>query len=892
MKVRKISSTAETQKALVSVIVLNYNHKDTIIATLDSIKVQTYNNIELIITDDNSTDDSMNLVESWVERNKKYFKDVKIIYSEKNTGVSGNCNRGVRISKGHYVKLIAADDMLCDFYLEKMMIGIKDNDLAFCYVCMFTNENDLKLAPEELDHAPTSLDTYTLSPRQLYKKQLMRNDFNAPAALIKRTVFDEVCYFDENYPMMEDLPFWLSCVKAKKKIVFVEIYGVLYRRSPKSISLGVSPYANGEQSSTQARFKSDFDRFMKVRRRKMIKNLMFRQMYFSFGEQFFKRITTKYQKHEKIKKIISKYLVVFAPFAMLSRRSNRIDRRIEQKRKKEERSYRLKLSLLDLEKQYKDDLFAAKRSLMFRLRAFPLTKNDKLRIKKIKKDYISKKKNILHKHARRKNKVISYLYTWHQIVLRFVEKMSLKGIPIFFRYVVLVLSPIAIFEKLNKARNVNCKTDCDTEAINTKLRFRFKNEPSYKDDELSKKDWESVFNREILLQYEYQNKKKIGKKIKILFIVHLKMCFSSYESIYLAMKKAKKISASFLIVPKKQPGMNPFFEYDEGLIEYIDGSGYDYEIGYENHSWKSIFDFNPDGIFYQTPYNFQIPAVYSYDLRFAFPNIFYTPYGPWVMDKSVKKFIEAGIEPELFDNCYKVFMDKFSLEMLEHAAPKYSQKCVISGSPKVDFYKSNFIKDTYCWRNKESNNRKKVIWMPRWGLAEGRSSFPDYYKYFENLVNEKKIEFVMRPHPFLWGDLIATKYFSQKEHKKMVESFTSPFNSNIDYGIDYREGLLSCDFLVMDFSSIVYEFLPTGKPIIYTKKDNTLLDSRISDACYIVSNQNELEATVDMLLLGDDPLKQKRQNIIKDLEFFPHNNKTNGSFITDFIIKEYESGMK
>ncbi len=58
---------------LVSVLVITYNSEKYVIETLNSIKNQTYNNLELIISDDNSQDNTINLCEHWVNENKSFF---------------------------------------------------------------------------------------------------------------------------------------------------------------------------------------------------------------------------------------------------------------------------------------------------------------------------------------------------------------------------------------------------------------------------------------------------------------------------------------------------------------------------------------------------------------------------------------------------------------------------------------------------------------------------------------------------------------------------------------------------------------------------------------------------------------------------------------------------
>ena len=94
---------------LVSVIVPSYNHENYVIEALDSIKEQSYNNIELIIIDDGSTDDSRLQIKKWCQENKLSFSD--LIYVEQpNNGVSSALNRGIKLSSGEFLSICASDD--------------------------------------------------------------------------------------------------------------------------------------------------------------------------------------------------------------------------------------------------------------------------------------------------------------------------------------------------------------------------------------------------------------------------------------------------------------------------------------------------------------------------------------------------------------------------------------------------------------------------------------------------------------------------------------------------------------------------------------------------------------------------------------------------------------
>ena len=85
---------------LVSVIIVSYNSADTILDTLESIKAQSYTDIELIISDDGSKDKTIEISENWLKLNGHCFSSSKLLTVKSNTGISANCKKCVEIASG------------------------------------------------------------------------------------------------------------------------------------------------------------------------------------------------------------------------------------------------------------------------------------------------------------------------------------------------------------------------------------------------------------------------------------------------------------------------------------------------------------------------------------------------------------------------------------------------------------------------------------------------------------------------------------------------------------------------------------------------------------------------------------------------------------------------
>ncbi len=85
---------------LISVIVITHNSSDFILETLDSIRLQTYEGIELIISDDASTDETVSICTDWLKEHKKRFVGASLLRHPEQGGIAVNCNRGFFASNG------------------------------------------------------------------------------------------------------------------------------------------------------------------------------------------------------------------------------------------------------------------------------------------------------------------------------------------------------------------------------------------------------------------------------------------------------------------------------------------------------------------------------------------------------------------------------------------------------------------------------------------------------------------------------------------------------------------------------------------------------------------------------------------------------------------------
>lgn len=129
-------------KELISIIVPIYNAENQIRKCIDSILGQTYKNIELILVNDGSDDESPRICDEYAQQDLR----VKVIHKE-NGGVSSARNKGITVSKGEYIGFVDSDDWLETDMYEYLLKSIKLNsaDVACCgYYKEFEDKTEVK----------------------------------------------------------------------------------------------------------------------------------------------------------------------------------------------------------------------------------------------------------------------------------------------------------------------------------------------------------------------------------------------------------------------------------------------------------------------------------------------------------------------------------------------------------------------------------------------------------------------------------------------------------------------------------------------------------------------------------------------------------------------------
>ena len=229
---------AKKEQPLVSVPVITYNSSETVIETLDSIYNQTYPNLELIISDDCSTDNTVALCEEWIAQHAERFVRTEMLTVEKNTGPTANGDRGGRACRGEWIKGIAGDDLLAEDCVTEFVNYVQshpDCRMCICDLDLFSTEVEISKEHYERYRHYTEMAMGDLDYQQ--KEILKDSCLPGPAWFTSKKLFDEMGGLDTSgkYPG-EEWTFSTKVLFNNYRFHVIDKKLVKYRVSPTSIS--------------------------------------------------------------------------------------------------------------------------------------------------------------------------------------------------------------------------------------------------------------------------------------------------------------------------------------------------------------------------------------------------------------------------------------------------------------------------------------------------------------------------------------------------------------------------------------------------------------------------------------------------------------------------------
>ena len=170
-----------------------YNSEKTVQKSIDSILNQTYTNFELLIVDDFSSDNTLQIIESNYSHNKK----IRLFQNKSNIGLTKSLNYLVQHSKGDFIARQDSDDLSFPNRLQKQIEHFNNYNIDFCTSRAIRSDNNRKIPGY----------SYFI-PKKIITK--FKNPFIHGTLMIKKDVLREIGYYDERFYYAQDFKLFID----------------------------------------------------------------------------------------------------------------------------------------------------------------------------------------------------------------------------------------------------------------------------------------------------------------------------------------------------------------------------------------------------------------------------------------------------------------------------------------------------------------------------------------------------------------------------------------------------------------------------------------------------------------------------------------------------------
>jgi len=266
----------------VSVIIPTYNRSNYLYSAIKSVLNQTFEDFEIIVVDDASTDNTRKVVDK--------FEDERIYYlrHNKNRGGSASRNTGIKHSRGKFIAFLDDDDLWVQNKLEKQLDSVNKNlEIGAVYTGAWTINDGGKITSVKIP-----------SLRGNIFPDILKKNYvgSCSMVLVRKECFDKIGLFDENLPAGQDWDMWIRLAKHYRFDCVRECL-VLYRVHEKRIS--TNPYAKMQAAKLICKkFSKELNTSVNHRR-------ILGYWHYRFGMHYCRCGDTREGKKEFVKAIIN-----------------------------------------------------------------------------------------------------------------------------------------------------------------------------------------------------------------------------------------------------------------------------------------------------------------------------------------------------------------------------------------------------------------------------------------------------------------------------------------------------------------------------------------------------------------------------------------------------------
>lgn len=382
--------------------------------------------------------------------------------------------------------------------------------------------------------------------------------------------------------------------------------------------------------------------------------------------------------------------------------------------------------------------------------------------------------------------------------------------------------------------------------------------------------------------------------IKVGFLCQFIPAWTKVEGIYQMMLSDERFEPYLICLPSGIKGgvLEDPQSLENDTYEYFLSHGYSEAINalVGKDTWFDLKELGLSYVFYPRPYNSFMPAPYTSRQVSRYAKICLLIYGIEITEE----ITATTLNRNFMSNVAYYFAENSAVRdtnirnnRLGHKLGLQQTLCI--GLPVLESLCKKRDELSPSWEFSQNNFR--VLWTPRWttDLSLGGSNFFTYYKELPRYAREHPdADFLFRPHPLAFSHFIETGEMTEEEVEEFKAGIDAMPNVSLDKEQQYDATLWGASVLVSDYSGMMPEYFITGKPLIFCASNMHLKLSQFGrqlvDGCYVVNNAQELRDCLDMLRRGEDPMKEKRQQILR--EVYGSTNEGATQRILDTLAKD------
>ncbi len=383
-----------------------------------------------------------------------------------------------------------------------------------------------------------------------------------------------------------------------------------------------------------------------------------------------------------------------------------------------------------------------------------------------------------------------------------------------------------------------------------------------------------------------------NEKFEVLFFVFQDSIWK-YETLYRFMEAHPRFNPLVVVIPFTNYGFESMFDEMEKTYQSFKTKGYNVVKSYNSETKKYISvktAFNPDIVFFSTPHRLTPPDFQVGNFLDCLTA--YVPYG----------IMSVNMEEEQYNQLFHNLVWRCYYETPIHSqiAKKFSRikamNVVVTGYPLADVYLDNNYQPKDVWKN-PNTGVKRIIWAPHHTLEANASlysysTFLFYAELFPQLLDQYqgKIQMAFKPHPILKLKLYNHPDWGKERTDAYFRHWETAANCQLEEG-EYNDLFLTSDALIHDSISFISEYCYTGKPSLFTVRDNKVssmfnsFGKQAFQMSYMAYNEIDIKKFIENVVINEqDSMKNTRRQFVDEF-LRPPFEKTVAENIVDDLLQ-------